>query len=589
MRTGKLFLIGSFAVLGVALTSCSKTDVFDSNAEIEKQKDDYASTFVKKYGEIDPNQSWDFCTMAPSYSLESSSRALTRDGDANVNADAVEGKMLVEKATIDWMSANMKAGDNNVQKGKPFFLQVPENSFTIVPIFQGTASYYWQLWMHVDGIADDKLIWSKGDIEYITSETDVDWKSPGTGNAGMNNAYQIKSPTFEFSNLPREAEMYFYLKVWNSYDDFKDNAKNPRKLTSLEQMMLALIDCPRPVNVPEGNEVSIIGCEDNKTGDYDYEDLVFMMYGNPAPPIQHVDEVIVGKTKRYMMEDLGSTPYDFDFNDIVVDVTTERVKKKIYYDIAANGSWTFNHEEIIEDLPQEAIVRAAGGTVDFTLTIGTTTWTKSAKFPNYQEMLNTGWQGSAISYGAELDKFTVEGWDPTTNNITVTVAGKSNEGVGEKTIGFPARGESPMIIAIDATTDWMKERVAAPAGAVRPRQHGRHTVGAALYHRRYPRRRAGNPAVAATGGRGAGRAAAAGAGVRPVPEPGGHAGDTERLEYLPLKNGWGRSCHRFKKITCKPGGDVVYSFSLWVMMTGSRAASCRESCQGRKAAAISGS
>ena len=39
MRTGKLFLIGSFAVLGVALTSCSKTDVFDSNAEIEKQKD----------------------------------------------------------------------------------------------------------------------------------------------------------------------------------------------------------------------------------------------------------------------------------------------------------------------------------------------------------------------------------------------------------------------------------------------------------------------------------------------------------------------------------------------------------------------
>ena len=462
MRTGKLLLIGCFAMLGVAFMSCSKTDVFDSNAVNERQKDAYTSSFVKKYGEIDTNQSWDFATMTPSYSLESSNRALTRD--ASVNADATEGEMIIKKETIDWMSANMKAGDNNVQKGKPFFLQVPENSFTIVPIFQGTASYYWQLWMHVDGIADDKLIWSKGDIKYITSDTDSDWKSPGTGNAGMNNAFQIKSPTFEFSNLPREAEMYFYLKVWNSYDDFKDNAKNPRKLTSLEQMMLALIDCPRPANVPEGNEVSIIGCEDNKTGDYDYEDLVFMMYGNPAPPIQHVDEVIEGKTKRYMMEDLGSTPYDFDFNDIVVDVTTERVKKKIYYDIAANGSWTFNREEIIENLPQEAIVRAAGGTVDFTLTIGTTTWTKSAKFPNYQEMLNTGWQGSSISYGAELDKFTVEGWDPTTNNITVTVAGKSNDGVGEKTIGFPARGESPMIIAIDATTDWMKERVAAPAG-----------------------------------------------------------------------------------------------------------------------------
>ena len=236
MRTGKLFLIGSFAVLGVALTSCSKTDVFDSNAEIEKQKDDYASTFVKKYGEIDPNQSWDFCTMAPSYSLESSSRALTRDGDANVNADAVEGEMLVEKATIDWMSTNMKAGANNVAKGKPFYLQVPKNSFTIVPIFQGTASYYWQLWMHVDGIEQDKLIWSKGNIQYITSQGSTDWKSPGTGGTGMNNAYQIKAPTYEFKNLPKNANMYFYLKVWNSYADYKNQSINPRKLTSLNQM-----------------------------------------------------------------------------------------------------------------------------------------------------------------------------------------------------------------------------------------------------------------------------------------------------------------------------------------------------------------
>ena len=380
MRTGKLILIGCFALLGVAFISCSKTDVFDSNAEYEQQKSTYTSNFVKKYGEIDPNQSWDFCTMATSYSLPSSSRASTR---GTSNTDATKGEIVIEKDIIDWMSANMKAGDNNVKKGKPFYLQVPQNSFTIVPIFQGTASYFWQLWMHVDGITEDKLIWSKGEkITYITSETSTNWTSPGTGNAGMKNAFEVKAPTYEFANLPVNANMYFYLKVWNNYDDFKNNSKNPRVLTSLEQMMLALIDCPRPINVPEGNTVSIIGCEDNKAGDFDYEDLVFMMYGNPAPPIQHVDEVITGMTKRYMMEDLGATD-DFDFNDIVVDVTTDRVKKKIFYDIDANGGWTFNHEEIIEHLPQQAVVRAAGGTLDFTLTIGTTTWTKSAKFPNY--------------------------------------------------------------------------------------------------------------------------------------------------------------------------------------------------------------
>ena len=462
MKTSKLFLIGCFALLGVAFMSCSKTDLYDSNAEYELQKSTYTSNFVKKYGEIDSNQSWDFCTMATSYSLESSNHALTRDGSSSFNANATVGEILIEKTTIDWMSANMKAGDNNVKKGKPFYLQVPQNSFTIVPIFQGTASYFWQLWMHVDGITEDKLIWSKGeDITYRTSATSNTWASPGTGNAGMNNAFEVKAPTYTFENLPVNANMYFYLKVWNSYSDFKSNTKNPRALTSLEQMMLALIDCPRPARVPEANTVSIIGCEDDKNGDYDYEDLVFMMYGNPAPPIQHVDEVITGTPKRYMLEDLGTTD-DFDFNDIVVDVISGRIKKKMYYDIDANGGWTFNHEEVVENLPDQAIVRAAGGTLDFTLTIGNTTWTKSKKFPNYQEMLNTGRNGS-ISYSKELDKFDVEGYNASANNVSVSVVGRGNSGE-VMTITFPKKGEAPMIIAVDATNNWMDEKVSVPTG-----------------------------------------------------------------------------------------------------------------------------
>ena len=278
MRTGKLFVIGCFAVIGVALMSCSKSDLYDSNAanqqKNEQQKKSYAELFVNNYGSTE-GKSWDLATLATSYTLESSNRALTRDGV--YNADAVEGEMLVDKATIDWMSTNMK-------KGKPFYLQVPNNSFTIVPIFQGTASYYWQLWMHVDGIEQDKLIWSKGDIKYITSEGSTEWKSPGTGKTGMNSAFQIKAPTYEFKNLPKNANMYFYLKVWDSYEKYSKNTINPRKLTSLNQMMLALINCNVPSNVPANNTVSIIGCEDNANGDFDYEDLVFMMYGNPVPP-----------------------------------------------------------------------------------------------------------------------------------------------------------------------------------------------------------------------------------------------------------------------------------------------------------------
>ena len=455
MRIGKLLAFGCFAAIGVGLMSCSKADVFDSNAANELKKEqlekDYTSNFVKKYGAVE-GKSWDFATLATSYTLESSNRALTRDGV--YNADATVGEMLVNKATIDWMSDNMKAGKNNVKKGKPFYLQVPNNSFTIVPIFQGTASYYWQLWMHVDGLGD-KLVWSKGDIEYITKEGATDWKKPGTGNTGMNNAFQIKAPTYTFANLPVDANMYFYLLVWDSFDKFKDQSINPRKLTSLNQMMLALIDCDVPSNVPAGNEVSIIGCEDNAKGDFDYEDLVFMMYGNPAPPIKHVEEVIEGTPKRYMMEDLGEEHPDFDFNDVVVDVITDRVKTQYFYDIAADGSWTLTDTKTIKNLPDIAVVRAAGGILDFTLKIGNTTWTKSAKFPNYQQMLNTGRDGE-IDYDKELDTFKVEGWNPTNNNISVKVAGVDND------ITFPETGKAPKVIAVDPTTKWMNERTPAP-------------------------------------------------------------------------------------------------------------------------------
>ena len=457
MRTGKLLAFGCFAAIGVGLMSCSKADVFDSNAanelKKEQQERDYTSDFVKKYGAIE-GKSWDLATLATSYTLESSNRALTRDGEANVNADATTGEMIIEKNIITWMVNNMKAGANNVKKGKPFYLQVPENSFTIVPIFQGTASYYWQLWMHVDGLGD-KLVWSKGDDIYYKQTEKSEWTSPGTGQAGISKtAYEVKAPTYEFANLPVNAKMYFYLKVWKGgYTDFTNNAMNPIMLSSLNQKMLALMECPIPANVPEGNKVAIIGCED--ATDNDYEDLVFMMYGNPVPPITHVDEVIEGTPKRYMMEDLGEEHPDFDFNDVVVDVISGRVKKKYFYDIAADGSWIFNHEETIENLPDIAIVRAAGGILDFTLTIGDTTWKKSKKFPNYQQMLNTGRDGE-INYDKELDWFEVKGWNPDKNNISVTVEGNSND------ITFPKTGEAPKVIAVDPTTNWMFERTPAP-------------------------------------------------------------------------------------------------------------------------------
>ena len=461
MRTGKLLAFGCFAAIGVGLMSCSKADVFDSNAANELKKEqlekDYTSNFVKKYGAIE-GKSWDFSSMRATYSLPSSSAAGTRAASELSVRGGRDGDMTIEKSVIDEIRTKLTAGTDNTVKGSPFYMVTQETSFTIVPIFQGQAGYYWQLGVNIGG--EEQIIWSKGDMKYRTSDKTNTWSTPGDKGVPAS-AYEVKAPKFTFT-ATKDVQMYFFLKVWTNGTG---KGTSNYRLTSLDHMMLAMDCIKKPAGVPADNDVTIIGCEDNPSAtgsDKDFEDLVFMMYGKPAPPVNHVDEVEVSQGKRYMMEDLGATD-DFDFNDVVVDVTTDRVKKKIFYDIDANGSWTFNHEEIIKHLPQEAIVRAAGGTLDFTLTIGNTTWTKRAKFPNYQEMLNTGWQGSAISYGAELDKFEVSGYDPSSNNISVTVQGRGGSG-DVMVVTFPKKGKAPMIIALDASNNWMNERSSVPTG-----------------------------------------------------------------------------------------------------------------------------
>lgn len=454
MRTGKLLAFGCFAAIGVGLMSCSKADVFDSNAANELKKEqlekDYTSNFVKKYGAIE-GKSWDFSSMRATYSLPSTSNAArTRTGEEAVEVALTGGRnedMTIEKSVIDQIREELKAGKNNTVLGSPFYMVSQENSFTIVPVYQGQAGYYWQLYMNVGGV--EQLIWEKGDIEYKTSANGK-WNKLGKSAKVPDNTFAIKTPKFTYT-ATKDVPMYFFLKVWTNGTG-KGTANY--RLTSLDQMMLAMNWLQKPAGVPADNTATIIGCEDGT--DMDYEDLVFMMYGKPAPPVNHVDEVEVSQGKRYMMEDLGAD-YDFDFNDVVVDVYNT-YKKKVTYKYNENNALVFDsEEEIAGTRKQEAIIRAAGGTLDFTLTIGSKTWTKKGKF-TITDMLNTGWNNTEIDYNGVLDRITIEdnSWNPDANNISVTVQGRG-EDQGVKTITFPKKGAAPMIIAVDPTNEWMKE------------------------------------------------------------------------------------------------------------------------------------
>lgn len=159
-----------------------------------------------------------------------------------------------------------------------------------------------------------------------------------------------------------------------------------------------------------------------------YSDLICMVRNiDPVRPI----------AKRYMIEDLGSKR-DFDFNDIVVDVYQ-----------AINGS-------------QRAVIRAMGGTIDFTLEIGKTKWQKSVDGVAAGYDTDT-WYNTTPNpvWDDVLAEFPVEGWEPENNNITVTVGSVTNDGVIIK-IPFPRVGEVPMIIALDTFVDWQKEKDTLP-------------------------------------------------------------------------------------------------------------------------------
>lgn len=448
------------AIIGIAFSSCVKNDFEEQNEAIFSQhKAEYEANFIKKYGEVDPNKSWDMSSHQPQYSLTSmydAPIASTRSTDTYSKTKS--SGFTVEKDVLTWFFQNTPAGQDNRQQGNPFSVQVTAAEFTIVPIFQGNASYYWQLWMHVDGVANDIQIWEKG--EDISYRKGGNLTSVGKGQAGVaRDADEVIAPSITFSGMP-EGKMHFYLKMWKNETAYEDDhlLNQYSTASSLKRKMLSMDGCTKPNGVPSGVSYRIIGCED--ASDNDYEDLAFLLYGNFT--IEEPTDVYEVIPKRYMVEDLGSTD-DFDFNDVVIDLFNE-YKTTYTYSYGANGEKTLTGTDGPHLTRQWAIVRAAGGTLDFTIKIGnSTTWTKSQHVTPVTEMKNTGWDG-AINYNGQIgDKFDIINmdWDSSKDNISIEVEGKDGYS-GVHYIPFPKKGEIPMIIAVDTSVNWMYERNSVP-------------------------------------------------------------------------------------------------------------------------------
>lgn len=504
----RIFTIGILLSAAITVTSCRNDFDFDGHY-MEKLEYAYAKSFQKIYGEIDPDQSWDFSTFG--------TKGTRAEGDIEPVVDSEW--YYVENVTLEYMLNELKEGDNNRAKGNPFVMSAPNNGFAIYPIYQGGAAFKWDLHMVVEQNGEeiaDINVWQKHrDIESQLSEEQIeqdlhpvnrdgnpctpflekygysrnttDWYDthhsfslePGgwwqNYEFGWNTmaAAAIRTKGIHFPTLPIGANIYFYLDVKQEVDG---NWVDGKKESSLAHMMVAL-NCETPTNLPN-HEIVIIGCEDNSgiDSDWDMNDLVFMVVGDPIVPKPIVirddqyDELIV--SKRYMVEDLGSTD-DIDFNDVVIDLEYYKVHK-----IELVNGVKVSDEIIAEK--QNAKVRAMGGTLDFDVFIGSTrVFTKSEMSYNgtpivVKTMYNTLPGPGNIDYTNTVyaeQTNTGKGWlwIPEENNISfrvyhgdrsVDVSNTHTDNVynGYQEITFPENGQIPYIIAFDTDKDWRDER-----------------------------------------------------------------------------------------------------------------------------------
>lgn len=392
--------------VGIVMASCSKTDVFEENqANFSKQqKAEYVANFVAKYGQPDANQSWDFTAT---------NAVNTRAGETMVCDPANNPSLFYWHVMTDLHKPITHSIENmiksaTVKKWNPY-LKV--ELYPSAVHTTGTALKFALSVCYNGEISNIVTGFKANDNSWGYNLDDLgDFLTASVYSVGRN--VDTRSLTTA-ENVYWAAYSYNYEWKW-------------RTLISGEWVEKGL----KSFELKTYKEITVNGhtywCFDC-TNDGDYSNLICLAVDAETQAIQ----------KRYFVEDLGSKD-DFDFNDIVFDVIEE-----------TDGS-------------QKCIIRAMGGTLDFTLKIGDTTWTKSVEgeAAGYSEKTMYNTQGTIV-YDKVLAEFPVTGWDYNANNISVEVKSTVSDDVIIK-IPFPKKGEIPMILAFKTVTNWQTERESLP-------------------------------------------------------------------------------------------------------------------------------
>ena len=164
-----------------ALSSCGEKDLYNPDYAKELQEAKYAENFEKKFGTVPSTYSWDASTGEPFWVTRADERVAINDSDIKKDGSYYG----VTASTLNWLNENLVEGQDNRSKGKAFAMTVPSNEFTVVPIYQGHASYTWKLYIAVGN--ETKQIWSKSEgiqtrtVKYTRTSTSGSWTLSSEG------------------------------------------------------------------------------------------------------------------------------------------------------------------------------------------------------------------------------------------------------------------------------------------------------------------------------------------------------------------------------------------------------------------------
>ena len=430
----------------LCLVACKNKDLYDANLAATKkaaeQMRSYESNFVKAFGQVAYGQSWDFSSAERRVGTRDGGEQITvkfsrgldfglTDQQMSSDPDMLTDRTITKNQELYAVLTN-ELKDDVSRHGKPGVLLAPSSDFVIYPLSIKSALTH-DMYVKV-GDNEPVKVYSKtwttcgretvnGDVTKIRF---IQWRD---------DYYPVERA--ELPGVRIQAPIGTRVEV---YLDNIDGKKGRTAGTGNGRAVYLDTDAmPEGVKLDEHAVVKVIGIEDDTTGgsDNDYNDVVLAVVGGPFVPEEiaftnDTYEVPLAVTKRYMIEDLGSTD-DFDFNDVVVDVTQAVVTRHL---VSLTNGLVQKDEVIGSEVDQWAVVRHLGGILPFLLTIGATT------LPQL---------GSPVTFGTDVElTYEIEGWTPADNNISITV--------NDARLSFPKAGAIPMIIACDNTVDWTAER-----------------------------------------------------------------------------------------------------------------------------------